>query len=110
MKTNERKAEMNNQHNDPPVATLRDGMLKASIWENYGERGVFFATTFAKTYEDENGDLKDGHSFTGTDLLRLAELARQAYAKTGELRVELGNRPENDPDYELTAQYQEHSM
>lgn len=101
---------MNAQTSDPPVAVIRDGMLKASIWENYGERGVYYATTFAKTYEDKNGDLKDGHSFTGTDLLRLAELARQAYAQTNALRAEPGNRPENDPTSELTAQYQEHSM
>jgi len=101
---------MNAQHNDPPVMVLRDGMLKASIWENFGDRGVFFATTFAKSYEDKNGKLKDGHSFTGTDLLRLAELARQAYMQTNALRAELDNKPEDDPDYGLTAQYQEHSL
>ena len=101
---------MNTQSNDPPVAVIRDGMLKASIWENYGERGVYYATTFAKSYEDKNGDLKDGHSFTGADLLKLAELARQAYAQTNALRAELGSKPENDPTTELTAQYREHSM
>ena len=101
---------MNTQSNDPPVAVIRDGMLKASIWENYGERGVYYATTFAKSYEDKNGDLRDSHSFTGADLLRLAELARQAYAQTNALRAELGCKPENDPTTELTAQYREHSM
>jgi len=101
---------MNAQSNDPPVAVLRDGMLKATIWENDGEHGVYYATVFAKSYEDKNGDLKDAHSFTGTDLLRLAELARQAYARVGALRAELGSRPEDHPDDSLTAHYQAHHL
>lgn len=65
-----------------PEATLRDGSVKASIWRNEGESGAFRATTFARTYEDRDGNPRDTHSFAGTDLLKVSELARQAYNKS----------------------------
>ncbi|MEM8985430.1 MAG: hypothetical protein AAGC95_01795 [Pseudomonadota bacterium] len=74
---------------DGPADTLRDGALKATIWENHGENGSYFTTTLARTYEDKNGKLRDTHSFGGTDLLRVAELARSAYGRSNELRREL---------------------
>lgn len=86
-----------------PVQTLRDGSLKASIWQNETrEGGSFFSTQFGKTYEDpKTGELKDSNSFSGTDLLKLSELARKAYAYEGKLKAELnreetqGERPKN---------------
>lgn len=41
--------------------------------------------------------------------LRIAELSRRAYAQVNLLRAKLGNALEDDPDYEPTALYQEHS-
>ena len=72
-----------------PADTLRDGALKATIWENHGENGTYYTTTLARTYEDKNGKLRDTNSFGGTDLLRVAELARDAYARSNALRREL---------------------
>lgn len=72
----------------PPETTLRDGNLKAVIWRNPGERGDYFPTTFARTYRDDDGTLRDTDSFVGADLLRLSELARGAYAHTTALRRE----------------------
>ena len=69
---------MTNQPGEPPWDVLRDGSLKATIWHNEGENGVYFTTTLSKTFE-QNGKLRDGQSFSGADLLRIAELARQAY-------------------------------
>ena len=101
---------MTTQSKNPPVDVLRDGALKASIWENKGENGIYYTTTLAKTYEGKNGSLRDTHSFTGNDLLRVAELARQAYAKTNELRAELSSEPDASNDPSLSDQYQEHSL
>ncbi len=50
-----------------PEATLRDGRVKASIWRNEAEGGPFRSTTFARTYEDKDGN-EEG------------ELVRQVYA------------------------------
>ena len=68
-----------------PVETLRDGAIKAAIWKNESEKGVFFAVTFARTYTDGDGNLQDTDSFSGSQLLRLARVAEKAYDRTGKL-------------------------
>lgn len=71
----------------PPTSVIRDGSLKATIWENQGEKGTYFTTTFAKTYRDQaSGELRDTNVFTNNDLLKVSELAREARAKTRELQ------------------------
>jgi hypothetical protein len=71
-----------------PADVLRDGNVKATIWKNERENGPQYSTTFARTWQDEGGAYRDSHSFSGTELLRVAELARGAYARTNELRQE----------------------
>ena len=66
----------------PRPKTLRDGDIKASIWRNEGEKGVYYVTTLARTYEGKDGELRDTNNFVGTDLLRVAELAREAYTQS----------------------------
>ncbi len=83
---------MTDHSTNAPVEVLRDGALKATIWKNKGENGEFFSTTLTKTFE-QNGSLHDGNSFTGTDLLRISELSRRAYACIGGLR-DAGKRSE----------------
>jgi hypothetical protein len=62
-----------------PLETLRDGRLKATLWLNQNKDGEEYASvTLAKTYEDRNGTLKDTSSFSESELLRVAELAREA--------------------------------
>lgn len=69
-----------------PAATLRDGAVKATIWPNQGENGLYFATSISRSYTDADGDTRDTNSFVGTDLLKVAELARGAYERTNELK------------------------
>jgi len=76
----------NNQRPEPPLAVLRDGAIKASIWENQGEKGSYLTTKFAKTYEDRDGQVKDTAAFSQSDLLKVSELARQAYHENRSLR------------------------
>lgn len=71
-----------------PEHTLRDGSLKATIWRNEGEKGPYFSTTLARTYEDRDGKLQDTNSFSSAELLKVAELARDAYAETRRLSRE----------------------
>lgn len=72
---------MSNTKINTPAIVIRDGSLKATIWENEGDSGTFLTTTFAKTYSAEGGDPKDTQSFSRNDLLRVAELARRAHEK-----------------------------
>jgi len=74
--------------NHGPADVLRDGNIKATIWKNERENGPSFSTVFARTWQDEEGGYRDSHSFSGTELLRVSELARGAYTRTIELRQE----------------------
>lgn len=78
---------MTDQNNETkrPEAEKRDQSIKASIWRNEGENGSFRSTTIARTYEDNDGNPRDAHSFSGTDLLKVSELARWSYHKSKEL-------------------------
>jgi len=71
-----------------PQETLRDGAIKASIWRNEGENGPYFATSLSRSYSDKDGNTRDTNSFVGTDLLKVAELARGAYERSREMRKE----------------------
>lgn len=80
---------MNRDANDaprPPADVIRDGNLKATIWRNEAANGSFYATSFVRTFRDQDGQFHDTNSFVATDLLKLSELARKAYDRTTELR------------------------
>lgn len=87
-KSNERETETRTEYraDNRPVDVIRDGNLKASIWRNDGENSVSYATTIARTYKTEDGAYRESNSFTGTELLRVSELARKAYDRTNDLR------------------------
>ena len=96
-----------------PFDVLRDGSLKATLWENEGQNGPFLSVTLSKTYEDRNGDLQDGNSFAGGELLRIAELARIAHMENLEYRNDLKAEP-SEPDYDegksLKSHYGDHAL
>jgi hypothetical protein len=91
---------MSKQSKTRPVATLRDGAIKAAIWRNESENGAFFAVTFARTYKNGKDELEDTNSFSGTQLLRLARLADKAYDRAAKLtkdaRAESGSTDEEE--------------
>ena len=80
------------QQRAKPLAVLRDGAVKATIWENQGEKGPYLSTKFAKTYQDGNGQVKDTGGFSQSDLLKVSELARQAYHENRELRQDFAEQ------------------
>ena len=69
-----------------PADQIFDGRIKATIWRNESDKGVYFSTTFSRLYEDDKGNVKESNSFSGADMLRVGELARQAYGRSNELR------------------------
>ena len=82
-----------------PVETIRDGAIKAAIWRNESENGVFHGVTFSRTYKNGEGDLQDTNSYSGTQLLRLARLAGKAYDRAAKLTKEV--RANDNPDAEV---------
>ena len=71
-----------------PVQTIRDGDLKATIWKNFGEKGSFYSVDISRTYQDDQGNYHDAHSFSGSELLRVARLANIAYDEIAQHRAE----------------------
>ena len=57
-----------NQQSRRPATTLRCGNIKATIWENTSEKGLFFATTFSRPFKDQAGERRNGTSFGLNDL------------------------------------------
>ncbi len=69
-----------------PVAKLRDGRLTATIWRNArnaddetGEIGHFYSVDIKRSYKDARGDWQEIASFSGAELLRVANLTQAAY-------------------------------
>jgi hypothetical protein len=85
---------------ETPVETLRDGNIKAAIWRNQGQKGVFHGVTFSRTYKDRDGNFHDVRSFSGAQLLRLAHLAQHAYGRTRELDREARAQAEEESNDE----------
>mgnify|MGYP001797299085 CR=1 FL=1 len=52
-----------------PVDSLRDGRLKATIWENVNDKNEpYQSVKLAKLYEDRDGKLQDSTAFGQGDL------------------------------------------
>ncbi len=62
-----------------PTETIRDGALKATIWQNQSESGPYYTVNFGRTYTDDLGNAQTSESFTPGQLLRIAHLATRAY-------------------------------
>lgn len=87
-----------------PIDTLRDGRLKATVWANAGENNETYHTvTLAKVYEDRNGQLQETASFSPGELLRIAELAREAHGVVRGLRREMAAERTNAPEPTRTS-------
>ena len=71
--------------NQKPVETLSDGALQVSIWKNESENGAFYSAKIVRRYKDGE-DWKDANSFSGGDVLKVANLMQKAYDVIGELR------------------------
>lgn len=75
-----------------PVATYRDGRLKATLWANESREGeTYYTVNLAKTYEDRNGKLQETNSFNDSEIPRLKDLAGEARAHALHLRRERSN-------------------
>lgn len=65
--------------NNKPKFTMRDGAIKATVWENTTEKGTFCSVDLVRSYKDKNGEWKETTSLTGGDILRAANLLNEAY-------------------------------
>ena len=73
-------------HNKP-VAELRIGAVKATVWENEVGGITRHNVTFSRIYRDED-QWKTAHSYGFKNLLTLAKLADQAHTLIAERNAE----------------------
>lgn len=80
---------MANSGHNRPIATYRDGRLKATLWGNQSKDGdTYYTVNLAKIYEDRNGKMQETSSFSDTEILRVNELAKEARSHALHLRRE----------------------
>jgi hypothetical protein len=61
-----------------PVFAARHRALKASVWQNSGENGVFFNVTVSRSFK-EGDTWRESGSFGYDDVLIVAELLRTCH-------------------------------
>lgn len=78
-----------------PIAKIRDGRLTATIWKNEkqadeetGEIGHFYSVDIKRSYKDGGDQWQETASFSGAELLRVANLATRAYNHIQDLKAE----------------------
>jgi hypothetical protein len=69
---------MAEQSKKRPVKELRIGVVRAAIWRNDGDNGVWHNVTFERLYRDGE-EWKSSASFGRDDLLVLAKVADMAH-------------------------------
>ena len=74
--------------NQKPEMQLSDGNIRAALWKQEGPNGSFYSTTFSKSYRDDQGNYHNSQSFAGTYLLKVSQLAQQAYQHSRELQLQ----------------------
>lgn len=79
-----------------PADTLRDGRVKATMWERSGESGPPYATKITRTYTDKDGQPRDTAFLSGADLLRASRVAEKAYEREQSLVRERKEREAQD--------------
>ncbi len=77
---------MTDKKTNKPVRTLTDGGLRAAIWRKESKNGDFYAVTFSRRYKRGEGEFDTSYSFSGSELLRLAKMAEQAYCDAQALK------------------------
>ena len=62
-----------------PVNEFKVGRVRAAVWANESENGVWFSVSFSRLYKDKDGNWKDSTSFSRDDLPLLMKAADQAH-------------------------------
>ncbi len=80
---------MTDETKKQPAAKLREGTLSAEIWENARDDSVQHNVTFARSWQDKDGNWRKSQSFSERDLLALQHLAGRAHDAIRERKIEV---------------------
>src|SRR3954451_22763217 len=62
-----------------PAHEIRFRNIRATIWHNEGERGLWYSVRITRSYRDAEGNWHTADTFNSVELLAVAELARAAF-------------------------------
>ena len=63
-----------------PVFTLRDGLIKATCWENEGSNNSkFYSVNLTRSYQDDKEEWHETTQLSGADVLKGSSLLNEAY-------------------------------
>lgn len=62
-----------------PVHEEKFGRVRAAVWANETESGVWYSVSFSKLYKDKEGKWQDASSFSKEDLSLLIKAADQVH-------------------------------
>ncbi len=87
-------AEEGQQPGNRPVLKYKHGGIDLAVFPNQTENGTMYNTKITNSYKDDKtGEWKETTSFSPTDLLVVAELAREAFADIVKLKQQGRARP-----------------
>lgn len=70
-----------------PVSEIQRGWIKAAIWRNVNKDNVtVYSVTLSRSYRDSAGAYAQTNSYSGDELLVVAEVARTAWNQVAKLR------------------------
>ena len=77
---------------DKPVDKVKDGTLEIAIWKNQrkspdGHEYTTYNFTPSRMYIDKDKNPKNTTSLREADLLKMAEMFREAYTRTKDLKI-----------------------
>ena len=78
-----------------PIETLRDGALKLAIFKNERENGPSFAMEAGRLYTDNQGQIRESKSLSGSEPIRMAHLLTKGYDRIGEFKKQLKAQSQN---------------
>ena len=62
-----------------PVHEVKFGKIRAAVWANEMESGIWHSVTFSRLYKDKEGKWQDSDSFSREDLPLLIKAADQVH-------------------------------
>ena len=96
MSNNESKTETKNA----PGARVRVKTVQGSIWARTTDQGIFFDTSFQRSYTDRDGNWRNGHSFDLSGLLALQHAVGLAIDKVLALQAQdVADRSATDDEF-----------
>lgn len=96
-----------NTRGPKPVAILREGALKVSIFRNETERGENYAMVPGRIYTDkETGQVREATSLSGSEPLRMAHLLTKSHDRVTDLRQQAKLKDNHDKERQPQQQAQ----